>query len=107
DMFPYFNENVGFTIAAAAETSPAVNEIRATESIGNLTVVGIVDNVVANADGAGVKGVFEGIVGAIYTLGQWRRIDIGEGVLPSGSGFMSKAGIYAACTAPGANPNCG
>ena len=107
DVFPYLSTGNAFTINAGAETSFASNQIFVRESIGNLMVNGIVENISANADGVGVKGVLEGIIGAIYVNGQMRLVSVGEGLMPSGTGNFGKAGLYCTCSAPGADPFCG
>jgi hypothetical protein len=107
DVFPYLSTGNAFTINAGVETSLASNQIFIREAIGNLMVNGIVENITANADGVGVRGVMEGIVGAVYVNGQIRLISVGEGLMPSGTGNFGRAGIYVTCTSPGADPYCG
>jgi hypothetical protein len=107
DIFPYLNTGAAFTINAGAETTAASNLIQARESIGNLMVNGIVQTIAANADGVGVKGVMEGIIGAVYVHGQMRLVNVGEGLMPSGTGNFAQAGLYDTCSAPGADANCG
>jgi len=107
DIFPYLNAGAAFTINGGAETSAAVNLLQARESIGNVMVNGIVQNLAANADGIGVKGVYEGIIGAVYAHGQLRLVNVGEGLNPSGTGNFAQAGLYCTCSAPGADENCG
>jgi hypothetical protein len=101
DVFPYLQTKNAFTINGGAENSPAVLDVDAREAIGNLMIHGIAERITANSDGVGVKGVFEGINGAILVVGQARRVNIGEGVLASGTGNFSRAGIYAISTTPG------
>lgn len=80
--------------------------IRAGEAIGNVAVQGSIGSVVANADGEDDPNVHEGINGVVSTYGfddidqpvetgRIFRVDIGEGVLPSGTGNFSRAGIFA------------
>jgi hypothetical protein len=102
NVFPYLQTKNAFTIDGGVdETKFAVHDVAATQSIGNLMIHGVVQNIVANAGGVGEKGVFEGIIGAVYTVGEIRNINIGEGVLPSGTGNFAKAGIFAISTSPG------
>jgi hypothetical protein len=107
DVYPYANTKNIFTINGGVETDPAVLSIAAREAIGNVAVVGIVQQIAANADGVGVRRQYEGINGAIYALGQLRHVDIGEGILPTGTGDYAWAGLFCVCTDPGANDFCG
>jgi hypothetical protein len=100
-IFPYLQTKNAFTISGGSETSFAANDVTATQSIGNLMINGIVEKITANSDRAGVKGVFEGVVGAILTKGTIRLVDVGEGLLPSGTGRMGRAGIYGVSATPG------
>jgi hypothetical protein len=111
DVFPFLQTKNAFTVRAANEQGPAALDIEAREGIGNLMVLGIVDRITANADGVGVKGVHEGINGTIYAVGQIRQVNIGEGVLATGTGNFARAGIYAITVTPDAaqpdDPNRG
>lgn len=101
NVFPYLQTKNAFTINGGSETGAAVLDVQATESIGNLMIHGIAQRITANADGIGVRGVHEGINGAVFTVGTIRQVNIGEGVLASGTGNFSQAGIYAISTTPG------
>lgn len=107
DVFPFLQAKNAFTIDAVAETSAAIINLTATQAIGNVIINGIAENIVANSDNIGVKGTVEGIIGAVYLHGQVRLVDVGEGLLPSGTGNFGRAGIYATCSAPGADVGCG
>ncbi|MEA2736464.1 MAG: hypothetical protein QOE14_2915 [Humisphaera sp.] len=93
-VFPYLQTKAAIIVHATSETGFAIQQLRAREAIGNVMILGRVQRIIANADGAGVKGVYEGITGSIFVRGQLREINIGEGVMPSGSGEFSHAGIY-------------
>lgn len=97
--FPFLNAKNAIVINGGGDANPAVVTLRATESIGNVMILGRAENITANADGVGVKGVFEGIVGAIYAKGQLRNVNVGEGLMPSGTGNFGRAGIYCTSTA--------
>ncbi len=101
DTFPFLHAKNAIVINAGGEANPAVINIAASQSIGNVMIFGRAQSIAANADNVGTKGVFEGIVGAIYAKGQIRDVQIGEGLMPSGTGNMGTAGIY--CVA--ANPS--
>ncbi len=88
----------GFLIA----TSGDVQNIIADQGIGNVAVAGTIGNVVANADGRLTPGVFSGINGPIVAAGaaattndRILSVSIGQGILFSGTGSFSYAGIYA------------
>lgn len=53
-----------------------------------------IQRVVANADGNNDVTQFEGINGAILVGGNVNFVDIGEGILPSGSGNLADAGLF-------------
>jgi hypothetical protein len=103
NVFPYLDTRDAFTINGGGEASPAVLNLQALQAIGNVMINGIAQKIQANADRVNVKGVYEGIVGAILAQGQLRYVDVGEGLLPSGSGNMGAAGIYAVSATGGAN----
>src|SRR5262249_48857919 len=94
-LFPFNNTKNAIVINGGAETNPAVVALRATQAIGNVMINGRAQEITANADNKGVKGVFEGINGAVYAKGELRKVNIGEGILPSGTGNFSRAGLYA------------
>jgi hypothetical protein len=96
DTFPFNNSRVALVINGGGEASPAVKTISALQALGNVCVEGIIQNALANSDNKGVKGVFEGINGALFANGQIRNVNIGEGILPSGTGDMGRAGVYVA-----------
>jgi hypothetical protein len=83
-----------------------IGTIRAGEAIGNIAVQGSIGDIVANADGKDVPGVYEGVNGVVSTYGfddidqpvetgRIFRVDIGEGILPSGTGNFAEAGVFA------------
>jgi hypothetical protein len=69
--------------------------IEASGAVGNLNVAGNIGNVSANAGGRHTTGTFEGITGPIVATGFIDTVNIGDGVLPSGNGNLSRSGIYA------------
>ena len=101
NVYPYLQTKNAFTINGGSETSPAVLDVQTTEGIGNLMALGIVQRISPNRDGIGVRGVHEGVNGAIYVKGQIRLIDIGEGVMATGTGNFARAGIFAVSDNPG------
>jgi hypothetical protein len=68
--------------------------VQAAGQIGNLNVTGSIGNVTANSGGRHTTGVFEGIVGPIVATDSIPTVDIGDGILPSGTGDFSRAGLY-------------
>jgi hypothetical protein len=75
-----------------------VLNVEAGGAVGNLNVTGNIGSVVANSGGRHSTGMFEGIDGPIVATGQIAQVNIGDGILPSGSGNVSRAGIYAGGT---------
>jgi hypothetical protein len=88
NTFPFRDQRNGIVVVGN------VAQIRSTLGMGNLMINGRVGSIVANSDGKGVSGVVEGINAPIFVTGNITSVNIGEGVLPSGSGGMSQAGIY-------------
>lgn len=86
--YPFANQPFGVNFAN-------VKNLRTYNGMGNVIVSGIVQNLTANADGRFTKGVNEGITGPIVVGDELRFANIGEGILPSGTGEFSRAGIYA------------
>lgn len=83
-----------------------ITSVRADRGVGNVFVNGSIGEVRANAGGEDVPGVFEGINAPIVTfaftavdradqVGRILKVDVGEGMLPNGSGDYSRAGIFA------------
>jgi hypothetical protein len=75
-----------------------VLNVEAGGAVGNLNIAGNIGSVVANSGGRHSTGMFEGIDGPIVATGQINQVNIGDGILPSGSGNVSRAGIYAGGT---------
>jgi hypothetical protein len=88
NAYPFNQQHVGIV-------SGNVLNVQASAAVGNLNITGDIGNVTANAGGRHTTGTFEGIAGPIVATGQINSVDIGDGILPSGSGNFSKAGIYA------------
>jgi hypothetical protein len=72
-----------------------VLNVEAGGAVGNLNVTGNIGAVTANSGGRHSTGTFEGIAGPIVASQNIVSVDIGDGILPSGSGNVSKSGIYA------------
>jgi len=68
--------------------------VQAAGQVGNLNVTGSIGNVTANSGGRHTTGRFEGIVGPIVASDSIASVDIGDGILPSGSGAVGFAGVY-------------
>jgi predicted RNA-binding protein with TRAM domain len=104
NIFPFSDQRYGIY-------STVIAEIRASQALGNIVVRpagdpaatfpvllqpdGSIGRIIANFDGVNDAGVHEGINAPIYASGQLRFVQIGEGLLPSGTGRFSHAGIYA------------
>jgi hypothetical protein len=69
--------------------------VEASGGVGNFNVAGNIGSITANAGRRNTTGTFEGIAGPIVATGRIDTVNIGEGILPTGSGNFSKAGIYA------------
>jgi hypothetical protein len=72
--------------------------------MGNFAVYGTIQELIANADGKPAKAVHEGINGPIMTQpggaapgggGGMVTVNIGEGILPSGTGAVINSGLFA------------
>ena len=87
NAYPFLDQPFGVNFAN-------VKNLRTFNGMGNVIVSGIVQNLTANADGRFTRGVNEGITGPIVVGGELRYASIGEGILPSGTGEFSRAGIY-------------
>lgn len=81
----------------AVQVSGILRSARARQGLGNIWVTGLIGSIVPNSNGRNVKGVHEGINGPIVALGQGRilNVDIGEGLLPSGTGTVPQSGLFA------------
>jgi hypothetical protein len=100
NVFPFNDQRYGVYVINDAI------DIRSRHGMGNILVNGRIQNVVANSDGSFEPGVFEGINGPVYAVGGgqvrvgptrsrgMRFVNIGEGILPSGTGNLSRAGLY-------------
>lgn len=104
DVFPFSQQRIGVILNGDLMTAAAGR------GVGNFRVQGSIISLAANADNIDVVGVFEGINAPIYAGGNINTINIGEGVLGSGTAIdagssmpasqrpdviASKAGIYA------------
>ena len=95
-VYPFLEQTFGIA------TAGSILSLRARGAVGNVAASGSIDSISANADNRNDKGVFEGIVGPIVsfrtvgTLNNYgiRNVNIGEGILPSGTGAVAFAGLY-------------
>jgi hypothetical protein len=86
-------------------TEGSIISLRSREAIGTVIASDIagagqihgarIGTIVANTDGRNRRGVFEGIIGNVFSQG-FNRIEIGEGIPTQGTGSFSQAGIFAA-----------
>lgn len=112
DGFPFQSQRTG----VVAED---IINIAATEELGNIIVnqiagvdppvragelpaanSGTIGSIYANSDGKDVLDVYEGIVAPVVAH-EFRYVDIGEGLTPSGSGQAQRSGIFANSRATG------
>ncbi len=88
-VYPFNQQSTGINI------SGDVVNIYASEGLGNLMIGGTVQRIHANYDDADDgANLIEGVLAPIYVGTELRRINIGEAIAPSGSGYHSRAGIY-------------
>jgi hypothetical protein len=103
DTYPFNQARNLIYVHGAAESS--IPSLRARRGLGNILVEGIIGSVVADSNRRNVPGLHEGINGPIQALpgtdsgnvhdARILSVDIGEGILPSGTGNVSFAGLYA------------
>lgn len=84
----------GAGVTTFREINGHVISILAREALGNLVIDGNVGLIQANSDRRSTSGVFEGITEPVYVFGEMTRVDIGEGLPPSGTGLVAHAGLY-------------
>ena len=98
DGGPFSGQRIGIVVAGDIVSA------RARQGLGNFIVDGSIQELSANADRANTKGVHEGINAPIMTRpggvatgggGEIRFVQIGEGILHSGTGSVSFSGIFA------------
>ncbi len=88
NAYPFRGQHTGIVIQGDVAMA------RSSLALGNLMVDGRLDNVVANLDGRHASHQVEGIDAPIFATGNLDSVNIGEGILPSGTGDPSQAGIY-------------
>jgi hypothetical protein len=102
------DEDGGNTLDDISEAGNVIS-IRANRGIGNVVVQGSIGELNPNADGSREPGVFAGIHGVIWARANQEKlissaldlggdifnIDVGEGLMPSGTGNLARAGIFA------------
>jgi hypothetical protein len=98
DAGPFVDQRIGIVV------NGDIVSARARQGLGNFIVNGSIQELVANADRVNTKGVHEGINGPIMTRpggaaiaggGELRFVQIGEGILSSGTGNVSFSGLFA------------
>ena len=87
DAFPFLEQTTGVVATRVAN-------VRA-DSVGNLVVRGDVGTITANAFSDRQRGRFDGIAGAVFVNGNIGQANVGRGILSSGTGDGSDAGLYA------------
>lgn len=104
DAGPFNGQRIGIVVGAANAGGGDIVTVRARQGLGNIIVDGSIQELYANADGRNTPGVHEGINAPIMTRtggvatgggGEIRWVQIGEGILPSGTGSVSFSGIFA------------
>jgi hypothetical protein len=95
-MFPGAVYPLNGVLVGINATANILN-ITANGSVGNVLCGGIIQNLIANANGAVAPGSFDGIKGNIEAANMY-NVSLGQGLLPSGSGEVSFAGLYATGT---------
>ena len=97
NTYPFVDQHFGISVAN-------LGSITSTKSIGNVLASGVIGTVTANSDNTDDPNTFEGIDGPIVANGSSAAssgqltsittVNIGDGILPSGTGAGSNAGIY-------------
>ncbi len=88
NVFPFVDQRV-------ALSASHVVTVRANEGLGNIIVDGSLGNLRPNFDNLDNAAAFEGVNAPVFVAGQLFSATIGEGLLPSGSGAMAHAGLFA------------
>lgn len=89
NTYPWNHQSIGI------EASGNVLLIEAFQGIGNVFVHGDIGNVVPDAINKPTPGTFAGINGAIVADGRILNVDVGQGILPTGTGDVGFAGLFA------------
>jgi len=76
------------------DVSGTINILQAKQAVGNVSA-GTINQLIADSDRRRNPNVYEGIVGPIFVTGNLPVVDIGQGILPSGTGNMAHAGLFA------------
>ena len=69
--------------------------LKARQAIGNVSA-GTITQLIADSDRKRNPAVYEGIVGPVTVTGNLPDVTIGQGIMPSGTGNMAAAGLFAA-----------
>jgi len=88
------SENIAIIRSNRAIGNVAVGAI-STVQTARTTATGNIGEVTANFGGGNNADAFEGIAGNIFASGRIGTVNLGEGLAPTGSGSVSRAGIYA------------
>lgn len=100
NAFP-FSQQRNLILATGDSAGSHIASIASRQGVGNILAAGSIGTVVANAGRKNTGGVHEGInapivaTGAGDDFGNIVSVNIGEGLLPSGSGNLGAAGLYA------------
>ena len=101
DTYPFVEQATGVVIgtgflaggSAAATTGYAV-DVRVGGAIANFQAGLTVQSMIANADGVSTPGQVDGIDGPVV-VGRVLALDVGQGVLPTGTGTVGLSGVFA------------
>jgi hypothetical protein len=95
--YPFMLQKTGITAAQS------IQNLWANEGLGNVNVVGSIQNVNPNLDGKAHPGFFSGIIGPVVAgpLGgtiavqaDLNNVNLGQGMISSGTGIFSASGLY-------------
>jgi len=86
--YPFLNQTTAINAAS-------INQAKSLGQIGNLNVSGDIGTVTADSNNTRSTSSFEGITGPIFAGGRINSVNIGAGIMPSGTGNLAKAGVFA------------
>jgi hypothetical protein len=86
--YPFLNQTTAISAAS-------INQAKSYGQIGNLNVSGDIGTVTADTNNTRSTTTFEGITGPIFAGGNITSVNIGAGIMPSGTGNLAKAGVFA------------
>lgn len=88
DTYPFTDQRISVNVTGNVTT------VSARQGLGNLAINGNVTTMTANSDGRGTSGVFEGVNEPVFIGGTLTTLNIGEGILPTGSGQAAQSGVF-------------